>query len=347
MRKLLLYLLATLLSLLFPSTENQHTPPAFANTGLTVHFIDVGQADCALVGCGEEYMLIDGGNVDDGRLVVSYLKQMGVERLSCVVCSHAHEDHAGGLSAVLAVFDTEQVYAPVEEAPADYFDDLVRYAGKQGLAITVPEPGHRFFLGDAAVTVLGPTRDYEEANNTSLILKLCYGESDFLFTGDMEIPGESDLLDHWGPDFDWNVEVLKVGHHGSETSTGYRFLYETNPDYAVISVERGNPYGHPHQEPLSRLRDAGAILFRTDRLGHIYAHTDGSTITFSWENPYAEPEDAIPADPAMKRLYGNKKTLKFHRHTCSSLPSEKNQVEFTDYDDAIAAGYSPCGSCME
>ena len=348
MKLLLLYLLAVLLSLLFPDPEKPQAPATLPilDHGLTVHFLDVGQADCALLECNGEFMIVDGGNVEDGRMVVSYLKQMGVQTLTSVVCSHAHEDHVGGLPAVLAVFDAERVYAPVTEYSSDIFENFVRYTEKQGLSLTVPEPGDQFMLGSAIVTVLGPTRDYEDPNNTSIILKVTYGESDFLFTGDMETLAEHDMLDYWGDRIDWDIEVLKVGHHCSDTSSGYRFVYETRPEYGVISVGWDNPYGHPHAEPMSRLKDAGLLLFRTDKLGHVVAGTDGSEITFTWESPYAAPEDAIPADPAMAILYGNKKTAVFHAYSCTSLPAQHNRVEFADYDEAIAAGYKPCGGCM-
>lgn len=349
MKRLLLYLLAALLSLLFPPPEKPQSPVTLPvlDHGLTVHFIDVGQADCALLECGGEYMIVDGGNVEDGQMVVSYLRQMGVETLSAVVCSHAHEDHVGGLPAVLAVFDAERIYAPVEDYTSDIYDDFLRYTKKQGLTLTIPEPGDQFMLGSALVTVLGPTRNYEDPNDTSIILKVTYGESDFLFTGDMETTAETDMLNYWGSRMDWEVEVLKVGHHGSETSTGYRFLYETSPTHGVISVGADNPYGHPHRKPLSRLQDAGVVLLRTDELGHVIAQTDGTTITFTWENQAAAPEDVTPADPDMTALCGNRKTKIFHTYSCGSLPGVGNRVEFADYDEAIAAGYAPCGSCIE
>lgn len=351
MKKLLISLatavLCILLSLLFPETapETPDVQLPISGNGMTVHFIDVGQADCALVECDGEYLLIDGGNVADGQMVVSYLNQMRVDRLS-VVCSHAHEDHVGGLPAVLSVFDAEAVYAPVTDYTSKVFANFVEKTQDQGLSVTVPAPGDQFAVGSATVTVLGPVKDYEETNNTSIVLKLSYGESDFLFTGDMEVAAENDMLDYWGENLDWDMEVLKVGHHGSDTSTGYRFLYEVNPDYGVISVGQGNSYNHPHEEPLSRLKDAGVVLFRTDYLGHVIARTDGSEITFTWENQNADPEDVEPADPAKACFYGNKKSKKFHAWDCQNLPAESNRVTFDSYAEAVSQGYTPCGSCL-
>lgn len=340
-------LIAALLGILFPETAPdapQALTPISGN-GLTIHFIDVGQADCALVECDGKFMIVDGGNVDDGQLVVSYLEQMGVQTLDRVVCSHAHEDHVGGLPAVLSVFDAGKVYAPVTEYDSKVFRDFVKKAEARTGEIEVPQPGDQFTLGSATVSVLGPVQDYDDPNDTSIVLKVSYGDSDFLFTGDMETVAENDMLDHWGEGFDWEVEVLKVGHHGSDTSSGYRFIYETNPTYGVISVGEGNSYGHPHEEPVSRLKDAGVVLLRTDLLGHVIAQTDGKEITFTWENQNAQPEDAEPALPAV--FYGNKKSGTLHSPYCGSLPAESNRVEFDSYEAAMEAGYKPCSSCMK
>ena len=323
-----------------PATE----PIPVSGEGLTVHFIDVGQADCALLECDGEYMIVDGGNVEDGQLVIAYLQEQGVEELSAVVCSHAHEDHVGGLPSVLAVFPTKAVYAPTNTYSSKVFDDFLYYTDQQRLEVTIPQPGDSISLGQTQITVLGPTQSYADPNDTSIILKVVYGENSFLFTGDMEVGAENDMLDYWGDRVDWNVDVLKVGHHGSDTSTGHRFLYEVDPEYGVISVGEGNSYGHPHEEPLSRLQDADVTLLRTDRLGHVIAYANGTDIVFSWDNQSAVPEDVEPGESIV--FIGNKKSKKLHAPDCGSLPGENNRVEFDDYNAAIAEGYEPCGSCL-
>ena len=198
-------------------------------------------------------------------------------------------------------------------------------------------------LGGATLTVLGPVKSYPDANNTSIVLKAVYGNTSFLFTGDMETQAETDMLDYWEGRMDFDCDVLKVGHHGSSTSTSYRLLHEVTPAHGVISVGEGNDYGHPHKEPLSRLKQAGVVLLRTDQLGHVIAESDGETISFTWENQNAQPEDVIPAD---SRFIGNNNSKKFHAPGCANLPTEKNQVIFDSYQAAIDAGYSPCGSCL-
>ncbi len=329
-------------------TSDTATDPAITDKLLQVHFIDVGQADCALVTFGDFAMLIDGGNKEDSSLVVSYLQKQGIEELDAVVCSHAHEDHVGGLPGVLAVFPTAAVYAPTRTYSSDIFEDFLYYADQQGLQVTIPVPGDTISAEGLTVTFLGPVESYAETNNTSLILRIDHGESSFLFTGDMETEAEGDMLDYWGDEFNWSVDVLKVGHHGSDTSTGYRFLRSLMPAFAVISVGKGNSYGHPHELPLSRLEAAGCAIYRTDELGTILATSDGENITFTWKNGQVMPETPeTEATEGESQLYiGNKNSKKLHLPTCKSLPSEKNQVIFDSYEEAIAAGYTPCSNCM-
>lgn len=343
MKKKLLALFFALSLLLCGCAEVLPAETTVSGKGLTVQFLDVGQADCALLECGGEYLLIDGGNRDDSQLVVSFLEQQGVQELSAVVCTHAHEDHVGGLPAVLAVYPTKAVYAPTKTYSSNIFDKFVYYTDQQGLEITIPAPGYQFSLGQATVTVLGPVKSYAEANNTSIVLRVDYGETVFLFTGDMETDAENDMLDYWEGRLDWQADVLKVGHHGSNTSTGYRFLNAVNPEYGVISVGKGNDYGHPHKEPLSRLRQAGVTILRTDELGAIQAVSDGKEVTFTWANQSAAPENAEAAEQV---FIGNKNSKKFHAPDCKNLPAEKNSVEFSSYQQAIDAGYTPCGSCL-
>ena len=256
-----------------------------------------------------------------------------------MICTHAHEDHVGGLAAVLAVYPTQAVYSPTTTYASKCFDDFMRYVDHQRLAVTLPVPGDGFDLGGARVTILGPVKDYPDTNNTSIVTRVDYGQTSFLFTGDMEQDAEIDLIESGA---ELKCDVLKVGHHGSNTSSGYRFLYETEPQYGVISVGTGNTYGHPHEEPLSRLNHAGVTLFRTDYLGTVVAVSDGAEITFTWDNQNAAPENAEYAGS----FIGNKNSCVFHAEDCQSLPSERNRVTFPSYREALEAGYTPCRSCL-
>ena len=336
----ILVLCGCLAKVLLDAPEETPAPQVTGGEKLTVHFLDVGQADCALLECGGEYMLIDGGNIGDGQMVISYLQNMGVEVLKAVVCTHAHEDHVGGLPSVLAVFPTDNILSPTRTYSSRCFDDFLYYTDQQRLEVTLPAPGDEMTLGQAQITVLGPLKSYAETNDTSIVMKVVFGETSFLFTGDMEVLAENDLLEN-GTDL--KADVLKVGHHGSDTSTGYRFLYEVDPTYAVISVGEGNKYGHPNDITLSRLNDAECTIFRTDHLGTVVAVSDGKEVSFTWENQKGDPSNAAQADIT---YVGNKNSKKFHAPGCASLPSEKNKVEFDTYEEAVEAGYAPCGSCL-
>ena len=316
--------------------------PGPAEGTLEVHYIDGGQADSALLLCGGESMLIDGGNVADSDLVVAYLADQGVEELDYVVCTHAHEDHVGGLAGALSQYPVGEVLSPVTEYDSQAFGNFLKYTQEQGLSLTVPEPGDTWTVGTAAVTVLGPVQDYDDTNNTSIVLRVDFGETSFLFTGDMERTAEEDLLESGA----WlEADVLKVGHHGSDTSTSYPFLREVDPDYAVISVGENNDYGHPSEDTLSRLRDDDVTVYRTDLQGDVVCTSDGTSLTFT-----VERNDGIQTNPTEDEsqpgtYIGNLNSHVFHRPDCSGLPEEQNQVAFSSREEAVAAGYTPCGRC--
>ena len=313
-----------------------------------MHFIDVGQALSVLVECDGQFMLYDGGNVDDGSLVVSYLQNQGVEELQYVFCSHAHEDHVGGLAAALAYFPANHVYSPVTEANTKCFQDFVKYTQQQGLQVEVPAVGTVWPLGSATVTLLGPVKQYDETNDTSLVLRIDYGSTSFLLTGDMESDAERDLVESGA---NLKADVLQVGHHGSSTSSSYLFLNAVLPKMGIISCGVNNKYGHPHEETLSILRDAGVDVYRTDRMGTITIGSDGANYTVSSEH-YATDTELNPTDPAasstaQQAYIGNVNSKKFHLPTCPNLPAEKNQILFSSYEEAIAAGYTPCATCIK
>jgi len=251
------------------------------NSQFEVHYIDVGQADCALVICDDETMLIDGGNVGDSSKVVSYLKKYDIDELDYVVCSHAHEDHVGGLSGALSVAEVERVFAPEKEADSKAYKNFVKKVKEQGIAIENPSVGETAILGNSHVEFLGPIDEKgADTNNTSIVMKITYGNTSFLFTGDAERAEEEDILNGGA---NLKSTVLKVGHHGSEASSSYPFLREVMPQYAVISVGEDNSYGHPHDEVLSRLNDAGVEVYRTDESGNIIMKSDGDNITVTTE----------------------------------------------------------------
>ena len=233
---------------------------------LTVRFLDVGQGDSILLSCGEDTMLIDGGPVEEGQFLVSRLNRLDVTELTYVVNTHPDEDHCGGLAAVLAKYPAEHVYSSVTEYTTKVFSNVVKYTEEQGRQIEVPQTGTHWSLGSAAVTVIGPVQEYSDPNNGSLVLRVDYGGTSFLFTGDMEQKAEGDLLESGA---DVHADVLKAGHHGSPTSSSEAFLTAVQPSVAVISVGADNDYGHPGADVLARLEALNAEIYRTDTQGEI------------------------------------------------------------------------------
>ena len=249
------------------------------NSNFEVHFIDVGQADSALIECDGETMMIDGGNVADSNVVAAYLKKEDVTELNYVVCSHAHEDHVGGLSGALSVTKADNIYAPKTETNTKAYKNFKKKAEEQNVEIKHPNIGDEIQLGSSSVEFLGPVDENgKDLNSTSIVLKITYGNTSFLFTGDAESDEEEEILNSGA---DLKSTVLKVGHHGSRTSTSYPFLREVMPQYAVISVEKGNSYGHPNEETLSKLSDAGVEVYRTDESGDIVMTSDGNNISIT------------------------------------------------------------------
>ncbi len=280
-------------------TTNETTPPITTpeppelpqpgeDSYFEAHFIDVGQADSALIICDGKAMLIDGGNVADANLVRTYLQEQNVTHLEYAIGTHPHEDHIGGLTNVFRYIKPDKVYCSAKTYTTNAFRDFAYYVTNNlRQELIIPTLGESFLLGSARVTVVGPLRlDYENVNNISIVVRIEYGDLAFLFTGDMEGIAELELIK---TGVNLKADVLKVGHHGSGSSSYYQFLRAVSPTCGVISCGRDNDYGHPHSGPLSRLRDAEVKLYRTDLQGHIVCRsTDGKTLTFTTQmNPDA------------------------------------------------------------
>lgn len=249
-----------------------------------IRFFDVGEADAALVECDGHYMMIDGGNPEDSGLIHAYLKEHKIRKLDCVICSHAHADHAGGLAGALADVSVKKAYAPVTTSDIWAFKSFVLYLNEQKKKITVPTPGDSFSLGGAEVTFLGPvdmSLAEENENNSSLIVRIEYGKTSFLFTGDAEIAEEQSVAGSWGVKL--QSTVLKAGHHGSYTSSIREFLDLVQPKYCVISVGADNEHDHPHDTTLDRLSEYARKIYRTDHDGSIECSSDGQKVTFETE----------------------------------------------------------------
>lgn len=264
-----------------PAGKTDQTPVPGVSDTIEVHFIDVGQADCILIISGSSTMLVDGGNNADAKLVVNYLEKQGITKLDYVIGTHPHEDHIGGIDAVIDNFDIGKVIMPKVQSNTKTFEDVLTAIADKGLKITTPVSGTEYSVGDAKFTILAPNSGkYSDTNDYSVVIKLEFGSTSFLLTGDAGFDSEDEMITMG---YDLQSTVLKVGHHGSKTSTSSGFLQAVRPQYAVICVGKDNSYGHPTDEALSRLKVAGAEAYRTDEKGTIVITSDGTTLTFNFE----------------------------------------------------------------
>ncbi|SHI24644.1 competence protein ComEC [Butyrivibrio fibrisolvens DSM 3071] len=255
------------------------TPDILVDSSFVIHFLDVGEGDSTLVECGGHFMLIDGGNPSYSSFIYSYLEKREIKYIDYIVCTHAHEDHVGGLSGALNYASVGMAYAPVTESDTKAFNSFVKYLDVQGKTITVPKAGDTFGLGSATVQIVGPidmSLAEDNVNNSSIVLRIKYGSTSFLITGDAE---EAEELSIVKSRFNIKSDVMKIGHHGSNTSTSEEFIKAVDPDYCIISVVEDNAYGHPHDVVLDRIEEYGAQIYRTDLYGEITCISDGKEIS--------------------------------------------------------------------
>lgn len=341
---------------------------------LTVYYLDVGQGDAAVIQCGGQTMMIDGGIPKRSDYIYSWLRQHNITYIDYMIATHADADHVGGLSGALHYATVGTAYCSTTVGDTDAFKDFVNSLAAQGKNITVPVAGTSFMLGTAVVQILGPISMRDGGNDSSIVTKVSFGDTSFLFTGDAEATEEKELL---ASGYDLSSTVLKVGHHGSDTSTSYTFLRTVNPQYAVISVGTGNDYGHPTENTLSRLRDAGVTTYRTDMQGTITAISNGVAVAFATErnqtvdtladagagqmstssvakaSVIGAATSATIADTALANTdvtyVLNTRTKKIHEIWCDDIKkmSAKNRQDANQtLEQIIAQDYSTCGHCF-
>ena len=245
---------------------------------IRVHYIDVGQGDAVLIQSARNAVLIDGGDAKAQQTLLDYLRSAGVKDIDYVIATHPHADHIGGLPKAVKQFGVKSVIMPDAMHTSATFEKLLAAIEKKGLRITVPKVGDAFSAGIIKFTVLAPGKKFKDLNNMSIVVRMVYGETSFLFTGDAEDKSENQMLKTGLP---LRSDVLKVGHHGSRTSTTDDFLDAVAPSVAVVSCGKDNTYNHPNKETLAKLAkpERKITLFRTDRDGTVVITTDGRKIT--------------------------------------------------------------------
>lgn len=264
-----------------PSNAKKEESIPVTNTvtsNLQIYFFDVGQADSILILNNNTTMLIDAGNNNDGKLLVDYIKnKLKINKIDILVGTHPHEDHIGGLDNIINELDIGDIYLPEVITTTKTFEDVITAIENKDLAITVPEIGEKFTLGEADFEVLFTGTDDRDLNATSIIINMLYGNKSYLFTGDTTEEVEETILNK-----NIDIDVLKVAHHGSRYSSSYDFLEKATPAYAIISVGEDNSYEHPHQEAINRIKKHTNKIYMTKDVGTILLTSDGTNINIEY-----------------------------------------------------------------
>ena len=246
-------------------------------SGMSVTYLNVGQGDSELIQVNGINMLIDAGINAGANDLVKDLKNRGIKTIDIAIATHPHEDHIGGMDEVLENFDVKSFYAPKVAHTTKTYENMLKAVKNEGLKIQQIKEGTKIDLGkDTEVQVYSPVKSqYEELNNYSPVMKISYGQNSFMFTGDAESLVEKEILNE---NKDLKADVLKLGHHGSHSSTSEEFLKAVNPSIAVVSCAKDNKYGHPHKETMSNLKKAGITVYETFRDGDITISSNGKKL---------------------------------------------------------------------
>ena len=253
-------------------------PAPIPGNEIRVHFIDVGQADAILIQSAANAVLIDAGDRKTPETLINYLRKARIKTLDYVIATHPHADHIGGMAAVIKQFKIKNVVMPDTFHTTTPFEKLIAAIEKKGLQITTPRPGDRLTAGIISLTVLAPTRKFEDMNDMSIVVRMTHGETAILFAGDATAASEREMRQSGRT---LRADVLKAGHHGSRFSTTPAFLDAVKPSIVVVSCGKGNTYGHPHKEFLERVNQPkrNITLLRTDELGTIILKTNGQSVS--------------------------------------------------------------------
>lgn len=324
---------------------------------LNLHFLNVGQADSAFIELPDgQTVLIDAGNSQDAHTIINYIKDLEYNKIDYVIATHPHSDHIGGMAKILENFEIGKMYMPKQVHTTVTFENMLNVIQNQNIDLYTAKAGVNILTTiNTKIDILAPFQDnYSNLNNSSVVIKLMYGDTVMLFMGDAEEEIESQLLA-----YDINADLIKIGHHGSDSSSSKNFLSKVSPDIAIISCGMGNSYGHPHDSTLSTLFSMGIETYRTDELGTIKVSADphkkltinkkASSVKEQAPPIIEETSETIDEIKGENTVAGSTNTIvyktnsgkKYHRDGCSYL---KSKIE-TTVSEAKSIGLTPCSRC--
>jgi competence protein ComEC len=347
------------------------TKTSETNQPLKVHFITVGQGDSILIQTPEgNTMLIDGGTQSSAASLVSYIKNQGITKINILVATHPHEDHIGGLISILNNFGVDNIIDSGVSHTTQTYKNYLSTIQSKNINFVNWSLGQVFKIGDGIeFKILGPiTKSSSDLNNSSIVIRLTYSNTSFLFAGDAQASEEGQIISS-GENL--KSDVLKVGHHGSSSSSSIAFMKAVSPAISVISCGAGNSYGHPHSITLKNLTSIGSAIYRTDLTGSIVIRSDGNVVNVITGSPYTYTETkttetqqvtettqtsetsppettTVTTQPQQSGAYvGSIKSDVFHKPDCRYVKKilPENMIWFSSREDALSKGYKPCKVC--
>ncbi len=319
---------------------------ASSNDPIDIYMVDVGQADAMVLTSDDMVMVIDGGNVDDGGRMVHVLDTLAIDHVDYMIATHPHEDHIGGLQDILEHYPVDVVYTPVLDDSAKVFEIFMEHVTDNGAEVIVPKNGSTIDFNGATIFMYHyPIDPDEDKNNESIVTQLSTGNTTAYFMADAEVEVEQALLNDG---YIHHADLIKIGHHGSYTSTSESLIKAMDPSIALISCGLDNDYGYPHDETMETLSNADITTYRTDLDGDIHCVMDGSTtVRQPYEGFGISAEKYEPPLIEYEAYYiGNTNSHVVHSPSCENLPSEKNQIIFESLQQAYDYGYHDCGNCI-
>lgn len=343
MKKRIVILLAMFFCIYLPFVDIYGSEEDIVKSGIEVIMLDIGQGDSFLIRVNEKVILLDTGEKKYYEFLDTQLKHFGVDKIDLFIISHMDTDHMGAATLVIQDYDIKSVLIPKTPGESNEYNKLINLFDREKIDITYAYNDDCFSLGPGCDCNILSVDKGDDTNESSIVMKLVYYDNSFLFTGDASASTLNKIMEE-GKDI--SVDVLKIPHHGSDSSSPLLFLRNTGAQYALISVGRKNAYGHPKENVLRRLETLGIEVFRTDVDGTVVIKGNGVDLDHEkvkivdWD---AEERLKVVDGP----IIANVNSGVYHNSDCLSLPAERNRIYFLCYEDAETSGYRPCSMCIK